>query len=57
VAFLDELVYLPLIGEEERILRAFCSSALWQIYQTCISSSDAEMQIYNSFSGSRNAGL
>jgi hypothetical protein len=33
-AFLDELVYLPLIGGRGTILRAFCSSALWQIYQT-----------------------
>jgi hypothetical protein len=33
-AFLDELVHLLLIGGEETILRAFCSSALWQIYQT-----------------------
>jgi hypothetical protein len=33
-AFLDELVCLPPIGGGETILRAFCSSALWQIYQT-----------------------
>jgi hypothetical protein len=33
-AFLDELVCLPLIGGGKTILRAFCSSALWQIYQT-----------------------
>jgi hypothetical protein len=34
-AFLDELVCLSLIGVwGETILRAFCSSALWQIYQT-----------------------
>jgi hypothetical protein len=33
-AFLDELVCLPLIGGGETILRAFFSSALWQIYQT-----------------------
>jgi hypothetical protein len=32
-AFLDELVCLPLIGGGEMILRAFCSLALWQIYQ------------------------
>jgi hypothetical protein len=32
-AFLDELVCLPLIGGGKTILRAFCSSALWQIYQ------------------------
>jgi hypothetical protein len=32
-AFLDELVCLSLIGGGETILRAFCSSALWQIYQ------------------------
>jgi hypothetical protein len=28
-AFLDELVFLPLIGGGETILRAFCSSALY----------------------------
>jgi hypothetical protein len=33
-AFLDELVCLPLIGVVETILTAFCSSALWQIYET-----------------------
>jgi hypothetical protein len=33
-AFLDALVYLHLIGGVETILRAFCSSALWQIYET-----------------------
>jgi hypothetical protein len=33
-AFLDKLVCLRFIGGEETILRAFCSSALWQIYQT-----------------------
>jgi hypothetical protein len=33
-AFLDELVCLSLIGAGETILRAFCSSVLWQIYQT-----------------------
>jgi hypothetical protein len=33
-AFLDELVCLSLIGGGETILRAFCSSSLWQIYQT-----------------------
>jgi hypothetical protein len=33
-AFLDELVCLCLIGGGGTILRAFCSSALWQIYQT-----------------------
>jgi hypothetical protein len=55
-AFLDEFVCLPLIGEGERILRAFWSSALWQIYeilhlllivQECrftTPSQDAEMQ-------------
>jgi hypothetical protein len=32
--FLDELVHLPLIGGGKTILRAFCSSALWQLYQT-----------------------
>jgi hypothetical protein len=32
-AFLDELVCLSLIGKRETLLRAFCSSALWQIYQ------------------------
>jgi hypothetical protein len=32
-AFLDELVCLSLIGGGETILRAFCSSALWPIYQ------------------------
>jgi hypothetical protein len=32
--FLDELVCLPLIRAGGTILRAFCSSALWQIYQT-----------------------
>jgi hypothetical protein len=32
-AFSGELVGLPLIGGGETILRAFCSSALWQIYQ------------------------
>jgi hypothetical protein len=32
--FLDELVCLPLSGGGETILRAFCSSALWQICQT-----------------------
>jgi hypothetical protein len=33
-AFLGELVCLPLIGGGETLLRAFCSSALWQIYET-----------------------
>jgi hypothetical protein len=34
-ALLDELVCLPLIGAGEKTtLRAFCSSALWQIYET-----------------------
>jgi hypothetical protein len=36
-AFLDELVCLPLTGRGRgrgTTLRAFCSSALWQIYQT-----------------------
>jgi hypothetical protein len=33
VAFLDELVCLRLIGDEDN-LRAFCLSALWQIYET-----------------------
>jgi hypothetical protein len=33
-AFSCELVCLPLTGGGETILRAFCSSALWQIYQT-----------------------
>jgi hypothetical protein len=45
-ASLGELVCLPFIGGGETILRAFCSSALWQIYQTLTSSS-----------GCRNAGL
>jgi hypothetical protein len=44
---------LPLIGEKETVFRAFCSSALWQIYPL----QDAEKQIYNSLSGFRNAGL
>jgi hypothetical protein len=33
-AFLDELVCLFLTGRGEAILRSFCLSALWQIYQT-----------------------
>jgi hypothetical protein len=33
-AFSGELVCLPLIGGMETLLRAFCLSALWQIYQT-----------------------
>jgi hypothetical protein len=33
LAFIDELVCLPLIGGGETVLRALCSSALWQIYQ------------------------
>jgi hypothetical protein len=33
-AFLDDLVCLPLIEGGATILRAFCSSALWQIYET-----------------------
>jgi hypothetical protein len=47
-AFLDELVCLPLTRGGETILRAFCSSALWQIYQTGISSSgcrNADLQL------------
>jgi hypothetical protein len=54
----------PLLGETT--LRAFCLSALWQIYETLYllwqgagmqiynPFSDAGMQIYNSFSGCRN---
>jgi hypothetical protein len=55
-AFLDELVCLPLIGGRGPILRAFWSSALWQIYETLYLSplQDAGMQVYNSFSGCRN---
>jgi hypothetical protein len=68
-AFLDELVWLPLIGGGEIILRAFCSSDLWQIYQTLYlffrmqkcgfttPSQEVGMQLYNSFSGCRNAVL
>jgi hypothetical protein len=64
-AFLDELVYLLLIGGKT-MLRAFCSTALWQIHETlCVlfrvqeyrfttPSQDAGIQIYNSFSGYRN---
>jgi hypothetical protein len=33
-AFLDEHICLSLIGGGETIFRAFCSSALWQIYET-----------------------
>jgi hypothetical protein len=33
-AFLVELLCLHLVGGLETILRAFCSSAQWQIYQT-----------------------
>jgi hypothetical protein len=32
--FLDKLICLPLVGVGETILKAFCLSALWQIYQT-----------------------
>jgi hypothetical protein len=58
---------LPLIGGGETILRAFLSSALWQIYQTLhllfrmqkckvtTPCQGAGMQVYNSFSGYRNA--
>jgi hypothetical protein len=64
-AFLDELVCFPLIGWGGAILRVFCSSVLWQIYQTLYllcrmqeyrftpPSQDAGMQIYNS-SGYKN---
>jgi hypothetical protein len=57
---------LPLIGGGETILREFCSSALWQIYQTwyllfmvqeCMfitPSQDERMQLYNSSSGCRH---
>jgi hypothetical protein len=64
-AFLGELVCLPLLGRGETILRAFYSSALWQIYQTLYLlfrvqecrftiPQDAGMHVYNSFSGCRN---
>jgi hypothetical protein len=33
-AFLDELVCSPLLGGGDSIFRTFCSSTLWQIYET-----------------------
>jgi hypothetical protein len=33
-AFLNKLIYLSLIVGEGTILTAFCSSAVWHIYQT-----------------------
>jgi hypothetical protein len=45
------------IGGGETILRALCSSALWQIYQTLYLSLGCRNAVYNSLSGCRNAGL
>jgi hypothetical protein len=55
-AFLDEQVCLPFIGGGETILRAFCSSALWQMLSDLVFPlQDAEMHIYNA-SGCKNHG-
>jgi hypothetical protein len=66
-AFSAELVWLPLIGEGETILKIFCSSDLWQIYRTLYlffgiqgcgfttPSQEAGIQVYNSFSRCKNA--
>jgi hypothetical protein len=45
------------IGEGETILRALCSSVLWQIYQTLYLSLGCRNAVYHSLSGCRNAGL
>jgi hypothetical protein len=56
-AFSGELVWFAPYGGGETILRAFGSSALWQIYQTLYLSLGCRNAVYNFLSGCMNAGL
>jgi hypothetical protein len=58
--FILEGLFAPYWAERGvgTLLRAFYSSALWQIYETLVTPlQDAEMQIYNCFLECRNANL
>jgi hypothetical protein len=56
-AFLDELVCLPLIGRENNLESILLISPVADLSEPVSPLQGAEMQFYNSFSGSRSVVL